>query len=949
MALKAAVLVVLGVAGCRPTLVAAQPTRNANTGEHRVFDAEPGTYDPRIPSPQSVIGHATGDGAVRYDPMVRYLRALADASPRVMLTPYAESHEGRTLYYLTITSEKNHARLATIKADNAKLADPRRLSDPGEADRIIETLPAVAWMAYAIHGDELSSTDAALQVAYHLTAGTEADVARLRDELVIHIDPLMNPDGRERYLGQLQHLTGRVPNPDYQAMQHVGLWPGGRGNHYLFDLNRDWLMQVHPETRGRAARILEWNPHLAVDSHEMGSRDTYLFDPPRKPHNVQLSAPHMAWRRRFSADQAKAFDRYGWSYYTREWYEEWYPGYANAWTSLAGAIGLLYEQAGVNAASVTQATGQALTYREAVHHQYVSSLANLETLRANRRELLRDYLTDKQWAVSAPADGPLAYLLPPTSDRARFNRFLDLLGRHGIEVEMATRAFDAAGVVDVQGDRTESQSFPEGTLVIRVAQPKRRLLLANLEFDPHMSDTFLAEERKELERRRGTRIYDVTAWNLSMAYGLEAYSADRMTEAELGPATPLPTGVPAALPSQPAYGYLIDGADGDIYRAIVRLQAKECHLRVATKPFTIAGRKYEAGSVLLRGHENPSDLAALITATARDLHLDIRGTDTALVEHGPDLGGGRFRLLATPRIAIATQWPIASTSFGSTWFLLDYRMELRTSPINIQSLGRVDLRKYNVIVIPHTWNRGGLAGVLDEKVRGKLKTWVEAGGTLVAMGRSAVVLATKDFGFTQTRLKRDVLTELSIYAEALKREQDAQKIAIDDDAVWGGKIPIADEDETSSSTANGPPSQIPTTKPDVEALKRTDAWQRLFSPMGAFAATTPDDEHWLCFGLEERPPVLLFGDYAFMTKHPVVTPVRLAGAEHLRLSGLVWPEARERLGGTAYAAVERVGHGQIILFASDPFFRGYLEGSGRLLLNALILGPGMGTSPTMPW
>ncbi|MHC4109161.1 MAG: M14 family zinc carboxypeptidase, partial [Planctomycetota bacterium] len=290
---------------------------------------DPATLDPRIPAPESVIGHDVGETAVRYDDLVRYLRALADSSDMIKMTAYAQTHEGRTLYYLTITSHRNHTRLEAIKADNAKLADPRQLRGDAEARRILENLPGVAWMAYAIHGDELSSTDAAMQVAYQLVAGTDTATKNLRDQLVIHIDPLMNPDGRERYLAQLQTLQGEVANPDYQAMQHSGLWSAGRGNHYLFDLNRDWLPQVHPETRGRAAVILPWNPHLVVDSHEMGSLDTYLFDPPREPINVNLAESALKWRRQFSADQAAAFDRHGWSYYTREWYEEWYPGYTN--------------------------------------------------------------------------------------------------------------------------------------------------------------------------------------------------------------------------------------------------------------------------------------------------------------------------------------------------------------------------------------------------------------------------------------------------------------------------------------------------------------------------------------------------------------------------------------------------------------------------------------------
>ncbi|UCC30622.1 MAG: hypothetical protein JSU86_20805 [Phycisphaerales bacterium] len=946
------------VSGCASSPVTAEQSQTADIsrGSQPAWSSTlakaSGSLDPNIPTPESIIGHAIGDGAVHYEPMVRYLHALAGASPLVTLTPYAQSHEDRTLYYVTITSEANHVALSKIKADNAKLADPRTLDGRQEAERILDYLPGIGWLAYCIHGDELSSTDAALQVAYQLVAGTDKATRRLREELVIHIDPLMNPDGRERYQGQIRHLTGKVSNPDYQAMQHWGLWSRGRGNHYLFDLNRDWLMQVHPETRGRAAKILEWNPHLVVDSHEMGSLDTYLFDPPREPFNLNLSEANLQWRRRFSADQAKAFDRHGWSYYTQEWYEEWYPGYTNAWTSLLGAIGILYEQAGVQAAEIKQATGKILTYRESVHHHVVSSLANLESLRANRRAILKDYLADQQWAVSEAQSGSEVFLLPPPADRRLFERFRDLLSRHGLEVGVAANPFTANDVVDIWGNKTDMQALPAGTLVVRAAQPRRRLLQAILEFDPHMSDRFLHEERKDLENHRGTRVYDVSAWNLCMAYGLTAYWAGGVPELTLGEGTARDNAHPE---KKPAYGFLIDGASSDIYPAMVRLLEKKCKVRVANKAFTISGHEYAPGAVLLRNHENPGELRQLLEGLTGDLDLDIRAVDTALCEAGPDLGGNRFRLLVEPRIAIASQWPISSTSFGSAWYLLDARTGLRTSPVNLQAIGWIDLRKYNVILLPHSWGPEGMRGILNEGARNKLRNWIKAGGTLIALGNSAAFAAGKDHGLSSVRLRRDVLDKLSVYEEALKREQSARDIKVEPAAVWGTIENAPGDDSAESPKEDDKTAAKPKAKPDLETLKRQDAWLRMFRPSGAIAAASLDPEHWLCFGVAgnrtngEKLPVLLSGQSVFMSKHPVKTPVRLAAKDNLRLSGLLWPEARDRLANSAYATVERVGYGQIILFAGDPFFRAYLEGTGRLFLNALLLGPGLGTSQPVPW
>ncbi|MHC5023189.1 MAG: M14 family metallopeptidase [Planctomycetota bacterium] len=916
--------------------------------------ADPSSLDPGIPTPASIIGHEVGAQAVRYDALVRYLRLLAEESPNVSMTPYGETHEGRALYYLTITSRENRQRLAQIRADNAKLADPRTLENDAEADRIIRDLPGVAWLAYSIHGDELSPCDAAMQVAYQLAAGRDQATRRLRDELVIFIDPLQNPDGRERYLAQLQTLTGKVPSTDYQALQHGGLWSAGRGNHYLFDMNRDWMTLTQPETRGRVAAIAPWNPHLLVDAHEMSGLDTYLFDPPREPINSNLSPRLMRWRRAMSADQAAAFDRFGWSYYTQEWYEEWYPGYTNAWASLRGAIGLLYEAAGVNGAAVMQEAGRPRTYLQSVQQNVVSSFANLETLRANREGILRDFYEDRREAVTGDdVDGfGRVFLLPPGTDAARRARFLAALDAHGLERIQASSPVEARRVQGQRGASVESMTLPAGTVVVPLAQPLQRLLLAMLEFDPRMTDEFLKEERTELERRRGSRLYDVTAWSIPMAYGLEAYWAD-----EIQPAADAPAADAAPEPAAPTYGFLLDVRSSDVYPALVRLFENGCTLRVATKPFRANGSDFVRGTVLLRRHENPDDLDQIVAIATRDLDVSVRPMGTALNETGPDLGGRRFGLLHPPRVALASQWPTSSTSFGSIWHLLDARLGLRISPVNLQGLGFIDLRLYNVIIIP---SAGRLGAVLDDGARRRLKSWVEDGGTLIAVGGAAAALASESMGLSSVRRKRDVLDKLDEYAEYVQRETEARTIDVDPAAVWGDEPPAEEQDEDDEQPANADAPDAapdepddaakPPPKLDSDARKRLDEFQRIFSPQGVLLDAHADPEHWLCYGVgAKRLPVLVGGSTAYMSKPPAQTALRLAVAEDLRLSGLLWPEARERWGETAWCTREPLGRGQVILFANDPIFRGYFEGTGRVLENAILLGPGLGTSQPLPW
>ena len=898
---------------------------------------ESADFDPATPSPKSIIGHAIAAKAVRYDELERYARALADASKLVKFTSYGKSHEGRTLFYLTITSEANHGRLDRIRADNARLSDPRKLDGSTQTQRLVNSLPAVAWLNYSIHGDELSSTEAAMYVAYHLAAERGSANRRLLDEVVIHLNPLVNPDGRERQLSYLQQLTGVVSSPDYQAMQHRSLWSRGRGNHYLFDLNRDWLVHLQPEVSDLAREVLAWNPHLLVDSHEQSGLDTYLFDPPREPINVSLSPKVLGWRQRFSAEQAEAFNRYGWSYYTKDWYSEWSPVYTNAWASMQGAVGLLYEQASVNAASVKQATGEQISYRQAVHHHIVSTLTNLETLRANRRQIIGDFIADRQWAIEEKNTGS-TFLLPPCADTARQSRFIKLLESQGIEVGFAEAPFDAEDLTDVWAKKLASRKFPAGTLVARSRQPRRRMLQTLCHFDPRLTDGFLAKERKELENHRDTLLYDVTAWNLPMAFGLEAYWAAGVPDLELAPEPPGPAEDLPKLGSKSGYGYLIDFSDSGAYAILVRLFEEKCHPRIATRPFKMDGHQYGPGAVLLRAHENPDNLLEILRQIESDFGAGVHALDSALAEDGPDLGSRKFELLTAPRVAIASQWPISSTSFGSIWYLLDHKLRLRSSPVNIQDIDRIDLRKYNVLILP---DGGDLGPVLDDKAVEKLKKWIEGGGTLIATGSSAAFVAGKDRDLSSVRLKRDVLDKLAEYEEAVEREKNARHINIDPERIW--QAPPTEKKPEPEDKKDEPK------KPDVEKLKRADEWHRIFSPTGAFLAGVINNEHWLGYGLGEKLPVMFRASSAFMSKHPVKTAVRLADADELRLSGLLWPEARQRLAQTAYATTESVGRGQIILFATDPTYRMWMPGAQRLFLNAVLLGPGMGASQPLPW
>jgi hypothetical protein len=439
-------------------------------------------------------------------------------------------------------------------------------------------------------------------------------------------------------------------------------------------------------------------------------------------------------------------------------------------------------------------------------------------------------------------------------------------------------------------------------------------------------------EREELENHGSSRFYDVTAWNLPMSFGLQSYWVDSIADVNADIQPPASVERPADWNSKPKYGYIIDFSSAAVYDVMTRLFEQGCHLRVARKPFDVHGHHYHPGAILLRGHENPDNLREILKKLTAEFDVIIRPAQTASVgKRGPDLGGPKFVLLHPPRVALfADGMP---NSAGAVWHLLDHRLKMRISPIEQMR----DLRKYSVLILP------GIGSISEE-----VKSWVSDGGTLIAFGSAANRIANEKSGLSSVRLRRDVLDQLAVYREDLDREQRADVVEIDFDDLWSNRIVDSDRNQVTESTA-AKPAKKNTPSNDLKKLKRIDSWQRIFSPTGVFLKARVDGRHWLGFGLGDFLPVAVGSENVFMSMYPTETPVRLVDEDELRLSGLLWPEARQRLANSSFATVDQHGRGQVILFASDPTFRGWYPGMERLFLNAILLGPGMGTDQRMPW
>jgi hypothetical protein len=911
-----------------------------------------GPYDPAIPTPESILGFPVGKRPATPAQIVEAVMTWSAASERAVAVEYARSHENRPLYYVMISAPRNLQRADEIRADIDRLADPDGLS-AAAADTIIERLPATAWMAYSIHGNESSGADAALAAIYHLVASTDDSVGELLENMIVFIDPSMNPDGRARFTRSLEQHRGAAPNVDDQSLLHTEYWPFGRTNHYYFDLNRDFFFLVHPETRGRVRAINDWYPQIIVDGHEMGAQDTYLFSPSREPVNRNIASSLRSWGRRFSEEQAAEFDAFAWPYYTGEWNDEFSPVYSS-YAAYRGSLFILYEQAGVDTDGVRRPEGTVLTYRESVHHQLVSTLANLRSLARHSRDMYRDFLADRRFVTSS--ESPYAntsYVILPTANRSRWNAFVERMLAQDFELFVADRDITVRNATDLLGRTRSSTLVPVGSLVIPNRQPEARLVSAILEFDAFISDETLVKERQEVLRTGRGIMYDTTAWNLEMMYGLDAL---RVPDHITGGVSPYraPDAPPAIAGAASPIAWIADGASDASVGFAARLMEQGVEVRAIDERIELDGQAFNRGSVMVYTYDNrgySGSLAALVESTARDMGVTAHGVTAGLgAGELPDIGGRHFILLERPQIAVLGRGGISAYSFGSIWHAIDSQLGIRHSHLNQSLLGFNDLRRYNVLVLPDRWFQS-----LSPSELGAIGQWVEAGGTLIAIDGSVAELTKAEDGISSVRQIAETFGDTTKYDVALQREWLARRTDLGDAAAVRAHAVPMEVAYPFAENANGS---------GEEALQKQDAWQSLFMPRGAILAAHADQKHWLTFGAGELLPVLYGGSPVLMSDERSSAAVRLgvlqdsgseaasrlgwatipAGKEVLlRMSGLLWPEAAQRLANSAYLTREKKGHGQIILFAADPIFRGASLGTGRLLLNALVYGPGMGT------
>ncbi|WP_128891952.1 M14 family metallopeptidase [Erythrobacter sp. HKB08] len=849
-----------------------------------------GEFDPAIPTLSEEIGHAPGERITAPDNVVRYIEALHEAAPeRTRLVEYARSWEGRPLYYLVISSPENMARLETNKANMARLASGEAGVDV--AGLVGSTVP-VTWLTYGVHGNEISSSDAALALAYHLLASRNDElVGTILANSIVVIDPSQNPDGRARFVQKYREQLGLEPMGDRNTAGHDEPWPGGRFNHYLFDLNRDWFTLSQPETVGKVAAVRDWHPVVLVDAHEMSGDDTYFFPPSADPFNPNITPDQRQKQVLLGRNHARWFDMLGIPYFTREVYDAFYPGYGDTWPTLNGAIASTFEQGSARGLVWERRDGTLLTYREGVRNHFLATLSTAETVAKNADTFLRDYASYRRAARAATPGG--RYVIDLAEKRWNAESLARRLAFQGIAVRRVEGPASACG-----------RSYPMGYLSVDRAQPNGRLIRSLLDKDTPLPADFVREQEERRDRDLPHELYDVTAWSVGYMSGLDVQLCSGAGGGSLVTASD-----PIAPMSEGSGDYAVAVPWTDSGQAKLVVAALDAGLsgRTTSEAFRTAGREFGRGTVIFSRADNTPEQLASLRTLASSIGAQTVDLAESWVDEGPNLGSDRFVRLTEPKVAMIWGDGVSPLSAGALRYVIERRLGIPVAPIRSDRISRADLDRYDVLLVP----QGDVAGEIGKSGMEGIEGFVERGGVLVTIGNATAGFSGSDDALLATRRETGL--------------QDASK----------------EERKGGSSSEDGPAEGTEITS---EAEYRASVQDLKASPdelPGALLRTVSDTDHFLSSGYDRGPVVLASGSLIFqpLGEADGTNVIRFADAGDLVASGYVWDENRRQLAYKPYLMAQSRGRGMVIGFTQDPATRAYLDGLDLLIANAILLAP----------
>ena len=806
------------------------------------------TYNESIPTPKSVIGHEIGQWHVTHDKLVQYMYELAAASDRIHIENRGFTFEGRPLLLLTISSPSNLTNINAIKADHMAL------TEVNASTLNTQLMPIVVYQGFSIHGNEASGTNAGMAVAYYLAAAEDPKIDELLENTIILLDPTLNPDGLQRFAYWANIHKSDIINPDPNDREYHEVWPGGRTNHYWFDLNRDWLPAQLPESQARIRTFHEWYPNILTDHHEMGTNSSFFFQPgiPSRTHPLTPSK-----NQKITGDIAKfhaqALDKIGSLYYSEESFDDFYYGKGSTFPDINGGIGILFEQASSRGHAQESDNG-ILTFPFAIRNQFTAALSTLNAALSMRNEIL-NYQREFYSNARKEAHGKEAIVFGDEKDPSKVYHLAEILERHSIKF------------YELKNDFTQNGThFKKGySYVVPKNQKQHRLINAIFEKRTKFQDSLF---------------YDVSAWTFPMAFNLD-YTEEATTNL-IGPEVTKLMKRPSPKPQMSNYAYLMEWHDYYAPKALNMILQKGIRAKVGMKKFSIDGREYDYGTILIPV-QNQKLTAAEISKVIHEIiditHVSFSNVETGLT-NGIDLGSNQFRNVELPKVAMIIGDGINSYDAGEIWHLFDQRFKMLITKIDAEDFTKMDLSRYTDIIIPNS--RGS---ALDKKDSEKLKSWVEKGGTLIGYKNVGKWFDNQELLKMKFKSKKDTATAISF--EQVRDFQGAQAIG------------------------------------------------------GAIFETKLDRSHPIAFGYKNSTLPVFRNSTLFLTPdaNSYKNPIQYSSTP--LLSGYISNKNLEKLKNTSAFKTGRIGRGRVIYFTDNHNFRAFWYGTNKLLMNAIFFGDEM--------
>ena len=814
----------------------------------------------QLQPPATYLGYELGQQFTPHHRVVDYVRHVASRSPAVTVQQYGTSVEGRPLLLATITTPENHDRLGTVRRSNRQRA--------GLAEGTPQADAAVVWLSYNVHGDESVSSEAALKTLHALADTANTRTQGWLENTVVLLDPALNPDGRTRYVQWFRETVGATANPDPDAREHHTPWAPGRSNHYYFDLNRDWAWAVQKETQQRLDAYHRWMPNVHVDYHEMGADDPYYFAPGTTPYHENLTD----WQREFQftvgRNNASYFDRNGWLYFTQEVFDLLYPGYGDTWPLFNGAIGMTYEQGGGGRAgrAIVTSEGDTLTLAERIQHHHTSALSTVEVTAEHHERVVQEFADYYESAQDNPPGAYQTYVVHREAQGDRLSALATHLDQQRIRYGYATERETAEGR-DYQSGTTEDVQIQSGDLIVQAAQPKSRLVKVLFEPTTTIPDSLT---------------YDITAWGLPYAYGVEAHALPNRVEVDTASTPPTQPSLTGNT-NQP-YAYVTPWRSRADARFAGALLQNDVHLRFATKSFSINDRSYAPGTLVITRSGNTNRLDnfdARVQRIAQNHGQPLHALQTGFTDQGPDLGSGTVGFIDGPDVAVLSGPPLSSSSVGEVWHFFDQQIEYPATLLPADDFEASMLDGVDVLVLPD-----GRYGAWLTDGRGQMLTrWIREGGRLLAFGNANEALAGQS-GYHLTHKERASESDTTTTGGDLQQYGTQSQVALSRSTP--GSIHRVQLD-TSHPLGFGLSSPYFTLK------RNSDAFAYL-------------DDGWTVGALQESAPV----------------------------SGFMGHEAEQRIEHTTIFGTQRLGNGQVVYFVDNPLFRGFWYGGHVLFSNAVF-------------